>query len=132
MSENAGKPQVPTVLIADDDENIRLLVKSCLKERARVVGAADGQKAVLETIKCQPDLVLLDVIMPVKDGLAVCEELKLNPRTNHIPVVMVSGVDSESNRFLASTSGSAGYMMKPFNASDLLTLVERFLTQRPE
>jgi CheY-like chemotaxis protein len=115
------------IVVADDDQCVRQLVKEILSEEYFVIEARDGREAIRQAIEQKPALVLLDVLMPVKDGLLACNEIKNHPQTRHIPVMMISGVDSESNKFLASTSGSSGYLAKPFTPDELLRAIARLL-----
>jgi putative two-component system response regulator len=126
MSEADILPERKKILIADDEESIRLLVKSILGNDYTLIEACNGQEAVRAAINEKPDLVFMDVLMQEKDGILACSEIKNNPETKDIPVIMMSGIDSQSNRFLAATSGSSGYIDKPFTPQDLMNAVQKF------
>jgi CheY-like chemotaxis protein len=115
------------ILIVDDDENVRSLVESILGSDYIVVKASNGREANRIACRQKPDLILLDVIMPSMDGLLTCGQLKANPETQQIPIVMISGIDSESHKFLASASGSSGFVRKPFTSEQLLAAVRKFI-----
>jgi two-component system alkaline phosphatase synthesis response regulator PhoP len=116
-----------TVLIADDEENIRRLVRTMLGKDYLVLEAADGETAVNIARKQRPDLVLLDIMMPKMDGYAALHKIKSDQATKKIPVVMVSGLGYELNRKLAKQLGADGYINKPFNLRELQGIVGRLV-----
>jgi len=115
------------ILVADDDQSLRELVKDILNGEYLVVEAGDGREAIKQAVEQRPSLILMDILMPFKDGFLACNEIKSHPQTRNIPVMMISGVDSECNKFLASTSGSSGYLAKPFTPEELLRAIDRLL-----
>ncbi len=122
--------QKAKILVADDDQSLRELVKDILNGEYLVVEAGDGREAIRQAVEQRPSLILMDILMPFKDGFLACNEIKNDPQTRNIPVMMISGVDSESNKFLASTSGSSGYLAKPFTPEELLKAISRLLGRR--
>lgn len=127
MSETDIMPYRGKVLIADDEESIRLLVKSILGNDYVVIEAADGQEAVEAAQNHKPALILMDILMPEKDGFLACCELKANLTTRAIPVVILTIIDEELDRTFASDVGAAGYITKPFGPRDLLDTVRQFV-----
>ncbi|MCK4368887.1 MAG: response regulator [Dehalococcoidales bacterium] len=115
------------ILITDDEENIRLLVSSMLGKDYVVLGASDGREAVDMARSQQPDLILMDILMPKMDGYTACNKIKKDPITRAIPVVMLSAVDHELNVKLSQEIGANGYITKPFTPRDLLNAVDQFL-----
>jgi len=115
------------ILIADDEESIRLLVRSVLSNSYTVTEAADGQEAVEAAQNEEPALILMDILMPNKDGLQACYEIKTNLATKAIPVVMLTGITQELNRKLSAGLGADQYITKPFSPQDLLDTVDGFL-----
>ncbi|MCK4368492.1 MAG: response regulator [Dehalococcoidales bacterium] len=115
------------ILITDDEENIRLLVSSMLGKDYVVLGASDGREAVDMARSQQPDLILMDILMPKMDGYTACNTIKKDPVTRAIPVVMLSAIDHELNVKLSQEMGASGYITKPFTPQDLLDTVDRFL-----
>ncbi|GAH53000.1 unnamed protein product, partial [marine sediment metagenome] len=85
------------ILITDDEENIRLLVSNMLGKDYVVLGASDGREAVDMARSQQPDLILMDILMPKMDGYTACNKIKKDPVTRAIPVVMLSAIDHELN-----------------------------------
>jgi DNA-binding response OmpR family regulator len=117
-----------TILIADDDPSIRELCQVILSnEGFHVVEAEDATGCVDLSRKEQPDLVLLDWMMPDVDGMDALRMLKSTPSTADIPVVMLTALDGLPQITLATFNGADGYVTKPFDVQDLLSLVRRFI-----
>jgi CheY-like chemotaxis protein len=122
----------PVVLVADDDESVRDLVTFKLQMAGyRTLTAADGCTALTMAGEARPDLVVLDIAMPGMDGLSVCYRLHDNPATAEIPVIMLSGMASETDIELAYVSGAEEYLPKPVNAGELVRRVSWLLPHRP-
>ena len=114
----------PTVLVVEDDERIQRLVEIVLRgEGYRVLQAMDGQHALEVMASEQPDLVLLDLMLPVIDGWALRERLRQQPDTANIPVVLMSAVRNLPET--AQELGVADYLSKPFEIDDLIQSVRR-------
>ena len=92
-----------------------------------VVKATDGQEALRLAIEEQPDLVLLDLILPKLNGYQVCRQIKSTPETAHVPVVMITSKAKNSDRQWGLEQGADDYVVKPFEAEDLLEVVGRFV-----
>ena len=119
---------VKTILIADDDEDLRLLVQVTLENPTyRILTAADGSKALDAVHQCRPDLLILDWMMPGLNGCEVITQLRQNPETDTIPVVMLTAKDGlEAQEQLASLA-LAGYLVKPFSPLELIKKVREVL-----
>ena len=117
------------ILLADDEEAIRSLVAATLEnpERYTVLLAEDGDQALEMAMRERPELVLLDVRMPHKDGFEVCRELKADSRTAHIKVIMLTALTLDEDRDKACNSGADEYFTKPFSPLALLSKVEDIL-----
>ncbi|NQU69041.1 MAG: response regulator, partial [Rhodospirillales bacterium] len=95
------------ILVVDDiDVNVRLLEAKLLAEYYEVITAKNGESALAMTKEHSPDLILLDVMMPGMDGYEVCERLKADPETTHIPVVMVTALNDMSDRVRGLEAGA--------------------------
>ena len=114
-------PRPKTVLVVDDEEMMRELLQAALRSAPyRVLSACDGDEALAVARTHRPDVVLLDVMMPKRDGLEVCRLLKSDPETDAIAVIMLSAQAQPEDRAAAAAAGADGYVTKPFRAFDLL------------
>jgi len=118
------------ILIADDDSNIRALVKRMLGSDYLVLDAGDGDEAVSLAHRHSPDLVLMDILMPNTDGYTACRAIKQDPLTRGIPVVMLTGIAYELNKKLSQQMGTDGYITKPFDSKSLLDGISDILNTR--
>jgi CheY-like chemotaxis protein len=116
------------ILIADDEESIRLTVGRLLENDYAVLEAANGAEAVEIAKGQKPDLILMDLIMPKMDGYTACSQIKSNEETKGIPVIILTAVGHELNKKYATEMGAAGYLTKPFNIKELLKLITTLLT----
>jgi CheY-like chemotaxis protein len=117
-----------TILIADDEETIRSLVKKLLAKNYKVIEADNGEEAVKVAVNQKPDLILMDILMPKMDGLTACYAIKRNQATKAIPVVMCTAVDYELNRKLSQdVMGAQGYITKPFDSETLMNMIAKFI-----
>lgn len=116
-----------TILIVDDEENVRRLLRSMLGNKYIVLEAKDGEVAIDIARSQKPDFILMDIMMPNIDGYTACYIIKQDPATKTIPVVMLTAVGQELNKKLAQEMGADGYITKPFGFLELLNTVERFL-----
>ena len=118
----------PTILVADDDEMIRTLVSFKLAAAGyNIITAEDGSSALDLVHREQPDMVILDVVMPGLDGLSVCYELHSSWATAQIPVLMLSGRDRQVDIDLGLTVGADDYLVKPFSPAELIRRVRWLL-----
>ena len=130
----AREPAVaPCVLLVDDDPRILELLEIAFTAHGfRVFTAADGDQAVKRTLAERPDLVVLDVRLPKKSGLEVCEWLRRDPEDPGVPVLMVSAVVDAETRLQAFTRGADDYLTKPFSPKELIARVKRLLARSAE
>jgi DNA-binding response OmpR family regulator len=122
----------PKVLIVDDDEIIRILLRHTLGNEAYLVlEAADGQQALDMVDQEMPDLILLDVMMPVMDGIEVLRRLKSQDRTRSIPVIIITALTAESDVATSLEEGAVDHISKPFSELIVRTRVRAALRNRP-
>lgn len=115
------------VLIVDDIRSEQQLITDALAPHGYdCIQASTGAEAMERARTDQPDLILLDIVMPGQDGFATCRQLKRDAATKDIPVVIVSSKNGESDRFWGQKQGAADYLPKPFSPSDLVSVVKRF------
>ncbi len=123
----------PKILLVDDDADFVDLAKMVLATKPyQVVTAYSGEEALQKVAEEKPDLIVLDVIMPLKDGFTVCEQLKKDPETASIPVIMLTGFREKVGETTTATSQgmfleAEDYVEKPLNATELLERVEHHL-----
>ena len=119
MEENLGKK---TILIVDDEKTIvDMLVYNLQKEGYNTLEANDGEEAVKIALNEKPDLVLLDIMLPKMDGLAVCKRIR---QTLNIPILMISAKDEEIDKILGLELGADDYITKPFSVRELMARVK--------
>ena len=117
------------ILLADDEEDVRTIVKMSLEgEGYEVVTAFDGLEALSLAETEAPDVILLDVMMPVMSGIEVTRRLKANTDTCQIPVIMLSAASQTDSIKQGIAAGARDYVVKPFQPSKLHEIIQRVLT----
>lgn len=105
----------PRILIVDDERiNINIL-NSLLKTDYKIMAATSGEQALKAAVDSQPDLILLDILMPGMDGHQVCRKLKSNPATHAIPIIFITAMGDAENETMGFALGAVDYISKPFN-----------------
>src|SRR5919202_6148233 len=118
----------PTVLLADDDPGLRRLVGVTLgTENFNLLSAGDGEETLSLARTLHPELILLDINMPGRNGLEVCRLLKGDPKTAGIKIVMLTASGSETDRLKAAEAAADDYFVKPFSPIALLNKVYALL-----
>ena len=113
------------ILIADDEAHIREILRVYfIKEGFEVIEAEDGQQALLKVEKESPNIVLLDIMMPVMDGITACEEIR---RRFDIPIIMLTAKDEDDDRILGLEKGADDYITKPFNPREVVARIKAVL-----
>lgn len=119
---------VKKILIVDDSLAEVTLMQSVLQSAGYFpVTLQDARQIEAMIVAERPNLILLDVVMPERNGFQACRELKGHAEFKAIPVVMVSSKNTESDKFWAQQQGADGYVIKPFTAAELLGAVQRFV-----
>lgn len=125
---SAGAKATATIVIAEDEEPIRELLRQQLEELGhRVVEFADGQSALDYIQESPPDLVILDVMMPRKNGWDVARALRNSPHTSAVKILMLTAVGSELNHAVRSSFGADASIDKPFELGELLDTIAELL-----
>jgi PAS domain S-box-containing protein len=114
----------PLILFADDNADMRDYVSRLLKERFEVVAVGDGDEALAAARERPPDLVLTDVMMPKLDGFGLLEQLRADPQTSTIPIILLSARAGEESRVEGLEAGADDYLIKPFSSRELLARVK--------
>ena len=122
------------ILIAEDDDDVLETIQLNLElEGFEVHVARDGDQALAQARAVEPDLILLDVVMPGPDGVAVARKLKDDPRTRDVPVIFLTAKSTASDAAVGLAAGADDYIVKPFDPLDLVARVRRGLSgQRGE
>jgi len=116
------------ILVADDEPNIVISLEYLLKREGYAVTIArDGQEALDAIARDQPDLLLLDVMMPKKTGFEVCQEIRLNEALQHIKILMLTAKGRDTDVAKGMALGADAYMTKPFSIRDLVQKVAEML-----
>ncbi|HOA36069.1 MAG TPA: response regulator [Bacillota bacterium] len=116
------------ILLVEDEKNIILGVRTCLDAAGYKVEVAENGEMALEAVRRKkPDLILLDLVMPKCDGFEVLENLKNEPETSKIPVVVLTAKAGEEDRKRAIELGADAYMTKPFRPQELWDVLKNFL-----
>lgn len=120
------------ILIVDDDPNIVVSLEYLMKREGHAVAVAvDGEAALAAVKECEPDLILLDIMMPKKDGFEVCRELRANPAWQAIKVLMLTAKSRDADRSKGLALGADAYMTKPFSTKELVAQVKHLLNEGP-
>ncbi|MCB0582126.1 MAG: response regulator [Phaeodactylibacter sp.] len=120
----------PTILIIDDHPGILQHFQFLLKKDYRLLFAADGQSGIDKAIRSVPDIVISDIIMPEKNGYEVCETLKANEITNHIPVILLTAKDGPNPKKLSLEKGADAFLAKPFETEELFARLRNLIRLR--
>ncbi|WP_129691825.1 response regulator transcription factor [Gottfriedia acidiceleris] len=114
------------ILVVDDEEHILTLIKFNLEQAGfQVVTATDGEEGLQKAIEEKPELIVLDLMLPKKDGMEVCKELRLQRNTT--PILMVTAKDDEFDKVLGLELGADDYMTKPFSPREVVARVKAIL-----
>lgn len=127
---SGASPRRYRALVVDDERDFRLLMTMFLRRSAMPIDvdvASNGPDAVRQAVAQLPDLILLDVMMPGMDGFEVCHQLRADPRTAAIPILMLTALDEVADRTRGFLVGTDDYLGKPFDRGELLARVRRIL-----
>jgi twitching motility two-component system response regulator PilH len=116
------------ILVVDDVQTDRELVGAVVSQSGnQPVYAVDGEQAVEKVKSEKPALVFLDVVMPKHDGFKACRQLKADPETAKVPIVLVTSKGTESDKFWGKKQGADGHLVKPFTPDALLSVIKTFV-----
>jgi C4-dicarboxylate-specific signal transduction histidine kinase len=121
------RTQRPLVLVADDEPDMRRFLVSQLEEDYELIEAADGQEAAEKAQETLPDVILLDLMMPQKDGLQVCRELRDYAPTAGIPIILLTARADEEAKFDALQMGANDFLAKPFSSTELQARIKNLI-----
>ena len=119
-----------TILYIEDNEYNRKIVRQLVSRTSyRLIEAVDGESGVALAQQEVPDLILMDVQLPKMSGLDATRVLKADPRTSHIPIIVITSFALSGDREKASAAGADSYLAKPYSPRELLALVRKFLPE---
>ncbi|MBQ4224634.1 MAG: helix-turn-helix domain-containing protein, partial [Prevotella sp.] len=118
------------IVIAEDDDEIRDFLEKELGTDYDIHSCANGREALAEIYRCSPDIVVSDVMMPEMDGNTLCTQLKLNPQTNHLPVILLTAKNRDEDKLEGLETGADAYIVKPFNMDILRRTIHNLIGAR--
>ncbi|MGM9699442.1 MAG: ATP-binding protein [Prevotella sp.] len=127
VGKAANSQQSNTLLIVEDNNDFRSFLQSCLIDHYNVVMAANGQEALQQLEQHEVSLIISDVMMPVMDGITLCQKVKTDLRFSHIPFMMLTARTAEEHQLEGLQEGADDYLTKPFNLDILLLRIDRML-----
>ena len=133
MSLAATKNEIgqKTVLVVEDDEDMNELIRALMKGAGfKTISAVDGIEGINMAIKMQPDLILMDIMLPELDGIKACERLNKEAATMAIPVIMVSAKRDVHTKLASFVAGAKRYITKPFGVEELVDEVRKTFKQK--
>lgn len=124
--------KIPLVLIVEDNVDVSHYIGASINDNYRIVSAKNGKEGIEKAITLIPDLIISDVMMPVKDGFELCETLKKDEKTSHIPIILLTGKTDIDSKIKGLEHGADAYLAKPFNRKELLIRLKNLLSLRAE
>lgn len=124
--------EIPTVLIVEDNVDLRNYIAEQLGSTYHIITAENGQVGLEQAIEHTPDLIVSDVMMPKMDGFELCETLKSDERTSHIPVILLTAKAGQDHKLAGLETGADEYLTKPFDGRELQLRVQNLIRQRAQ
>ena len=129
-SETQKTEESPVALIVEDSADLRYFISDILKGHYNILSAEDGLQGERMAFQHIPDIVISDIMMPKKDGYELCHSLKVNPKTSHIPIIMLTAKASQEHKIEGLTQGADAYLTKPFDDHELLIRMKNLIDSR--
>ena len=120
----------PTLLIVEDNAEVRKYIKEILNNYYNINEASDGEEGFIKSLEQIPDLIISDIMMPKLDGIHLCQNLKSDSRTSHIPIILLTAKATIEDKIKGFETGADDYIMKPFEAEELKSRIKNLLEQR--
>lgn len=122
--------ELPTLLIVEDHEDVLVYLESALQGRYLIRTATDGESGLQSAMEIIPDLIISDVMMPGMNGLEFCHLLKIDPRTDHIPIILLTAKSDQLSKVMGLENGADDYLVKPVDKRELIARLENLLEIR--
>jgi len=123
---------LPLALIVEDNRDVKAYLVTCLGKKYQLAFAENGTEGIEKAIQLIPDLIISDVMMPEKDGFELCETLKKDRHTSHIPIILLTAKADVDSKVLGLQKGADAYLAKPFNQDELLVRMEQLIVLRKQ
>lgn len=120
----------PSILLIEDNLDVLTYISSCLDKQYDILRAVNGQDGIDMAIEHVPDLIISDIMMPIKNGYEVCHAIKTDTRTSHIPIVMLTAKSDMNSKLEGLGTGAEAYLAKPFYKDELLLRIKKLLELR--
>jgi signal transduction histidine kinase/DNA-binding response OmpR family regulator/Tfp pilus assembly protein PilF len=124
------RDKLPILLVVEDNEDIRNYIKTAMKDSYDVVEASDGKEGLQKAIKIIPDLIISDLMMPKMTGVELCNTIKSDERTSHVPFILLTAKADSSSKIEGLKTGADDYIVKPFDVNELMVRGENLIEQR--
>ena len=128
--KKASAAQLPLLLLVEDNSDLRHFITETVQPYYNVIEAVNGQEGLEKAISEVPDIIVSDVMMPVMDGFALTQKLKKDERTSHIPVILLTAKAGQAHKLEGLGTGADDYLIKPFDAPELLLRIQNLINQR--
>ncbi len=121
------------IMVVEDSPTYLRQISALLQDQGYyIITAIDGEEAMEKAVQDDPNLIVLDVILPKKNGFQVCRQLKTSPATQNIKILMLTSKSQDSDRFWGLKQGADEYITKPFDNNDLVATVAKLLPRDPQ
>ena len=131
-TSTANEEELPLVLIVEDNADVTHYIGISINHAYRIATASDGKEGIAKAIELIPDVIISDVMMPDTDGYQLCETIKKDERTSHIPVILLTAKADHASRITGLEHGADAYLAKPFHQKELLIQIRNLLSLRAE
>jgi signal transduction histidine kinase/DNA-binding response OmpR family regulator len=128
--DKQGKRHKKTILVVDDEKDMRKYIDDAIASQYKVIEAENGKIGIEKAIKTMPDLIISDIMMPEVNGYELCQTLKTKFETSHIPIIMLTAKASEDSKLQGLDTGADEYIAKPFHMKELITRIKNLIRLR--
>jgi len=129
-ASSSEEKEAPILLIVEDNADVRTLLRNTFEQDYQIIEAENGEIGLQQAFTYIPDLIISDIMMPVKDGIALCQEIKNDERSSHIPVILLTAKAGDEHELQGIETGADDYISKPFNIKILTAKVSQLIALR--